>query len=153
MKVRVEKYTWSEVKPLATSENIALLAGGFFTAWTPKLDGPGEELCIFMDTEAAALLTEKELHAVLLHEEGHAVFDGDLLKNSVGVVVDFEIEHRADLYAIENGARPEDLFAGAKKTVEVFFSRTKLQEDQKALGIKNTIALMRQYPYYQGIAA
>lgn len=59
----------------------------------------GEKPYIFVLKEVADKITEDELKACLLHEEGH-VINGDLENNkNGGLVMDNEAELRADTYA------------------------------------------------------
>jgi len=148
----IVEYRWSEVKNTVSETDWQLLAGGFFSAWARNEDGT-VGFCVFIDLEMKEKLTEEQYKAVLLHEEGHLLYDAEALKTpSAGLLIDVEAEWRADRHAIESGASAEDLYDANLAALEVYFKRKGLKKAMRKAELKAAKERMATYPYYQGIA-
>lgn len=148
----IVEYRWSEVKNTVSETDWQLLAGGFFSAWARNEDGT-EGFCVFIDLEMKEKLTEKQYKAVLLHEEGHLLYDAEALKTpSSGLLIDAVAEGRADRHALENGATAEDLYGATLTALKIYFKRKGLKKPMRKEALKAAKERMATYPYYQGIA-
>ena len=78
-------------------------------------------LCLMLE-EFANRLTEDEMEAVLLHEEGHAVL-GHMPEGTSGMLIDPEFEFEADKYAADNSS-PAALFSALRKVEKFVYDTT-----------------------------
>lgn len=154
MDYEVVEYDWEECGHVVNDDNRQVIASGMFV--TPVVDSKtGERVFkVFIEKAVRAKMTEAQYKAALYHEEGHLKFDREVLLNSkVGLVVDMEMEKRADRYAIERGAKPQDLFEAVVIIMVFFYKRMGLTSEQAKAEGENVIRRMLTYPYYKDVKA
>lgn len=100
---------------------VGVYPGEQLAAVEPHPEAVGKK-AIFLEEGLRQSLTEQELQAILLHEEGHAVLD-HLAQMEAGRPRTPEIELEADRYAVEHGAEPEALRRGVEKALHLVSER------------------------------
>ena len=148
----IVEYDWDECAHLINDANRQVIASGLFL--TPVVDSKtGERIFkVFIEKAVRARMTEAQYNAALLHEEAHYVFDRErLLSAPQGAIFDIEMEARADRYAIEKGADPQDLFEANLIVLAHYYKRVGLTCEEAKLEGSDMIKKMLTYPYYKEV--